>query len=75
MKTNWATQWFKLAGALLGVVAAIAFALVFVASLLDGHAPTFDDLFGAAGAFCYYASIPIATFTTFIIACRAFGKK
>ena len=76
MKNDWAAQWFKLAGKCMAWVAGIAILLTFCALPwvdMGGFALLLP--FGAAIYACFYASIPVAIFTSFIIALRAFGRN
>ena len=84
MKNDWAAQWFKLAGkcmawiAGIGIVAGIVF---FICLLFDGTKSTGESWVAVAiplmvaGYACFCASIPVAIFTSFIIALRAFGRQ
>jgi len=77
MNQDYATQWLKLAGRCFAWVAGISFvlALILFATGMVGSTEHGLILLFIHGVACFYAAIPIAIFTSFIITLRAFGRK
>ena len=83
MKQDYATQWFKLSGKCLAVIAALGFLVGFgamvVAVILDPTKPAFSEVLEIGVLYAVlaslYAAIPVALFSTFIVTLRAFGRN
>lgn len=76
MKDDYAKQWLRLAVKSEAVVVGLAgLAGLLIALLMGGKNDTLTITVVCAAYAGFYAAIPVALFTSFIVALRAFGRR